>query len=268
MNPMRLPHIFLFVALFALTLQGCGWMNAGGSSGTDNPSLVAFQPNESLKPGDTLTLRVWEKEQNPILSPDPVYDTTIIVSSGENQIWIDKNRLDLDSNQWNVEFVVGHQLDADLEGEEFALDTVHQALQPVRGTVVLLGGNVSTGSSSSAGSYSSSSTTTSLSSSSVSRSSSSVGWDSIPPTSDTLVFYANVESLFPTQWLTNTNGDVQYFVVLGTSIVLPIQQSQPPLELTFQLNEGNYIVAFADSNGQLLSRWPIKIVSLQAFQSE
>ncbi len=264
MNQLRLLNSLLFVTLFALALQGCGWMNAGGSSGTDNPTLVAFQPNESLKPGDTLTLRVWEKEQNPILSPDPIYDTTVIVSSGDNQIWIDKNSIDLDSNQWNVEFVVGHQLDAGMESEDFGLDSVHQSFQPIKGTVLLSAGTVSNASSS-AGSISSSSTTASMNSSSVTAGSSSGSWDSIPPPSDTLVFYANVETIFPTVWLTETEGDIQYFIVLGTSIVIPVQQGQPILQINFQLIEGSYVVAFADGNGQLLSHWPIKIVHLQAY---
>jgi hypothetical protein len=240
--------LLILCALLALGLNGCGlFVNAGGSVGTDNPTVLAIAPDSNVVAGDTVHVRIWGKDQNPVSSPEPLYDTLVVIQAEGNQVSIDVEKLNLADSSYNLEiiseqvgalsFSLSAQSPKAASGDTTPGPNDTVKIDFAEGTPIRLGAD-------------------------------SVGWanpDSSPPSSDisgdTLLFHNGVQTALPAQWFIPSAGGsaIVYLVVLGTSVVTSFDQLTSTGTIQFNLPAGNYNLALTDIDGAILSRWPIRI---------
>lgn len=229
-------------ACFALLFGACSKQVAGGSVGTDNPQATAVMSDASGAPVlDSVRVRVWRSDQNPVTEPEPVLDTTIM---GTDAMVIRPDSLGLSGKSWNIEAQTkdgrsgllqdfstndsGHVV----RNGEVVPDTFSISLQWSGSAIVL---------------------DTAIYYDNENRDSSGF------MAGDTLEYIkGGVNS--PDVVYTPGREDASFFVVLGTSIVIPIGDEGVPSSGSLGLPPGSYTMVTLDSVGTVLLTWRVTIL--------
>lgn len=233
-------------ACLALGLGACSKQMAGGSVGTDNPqasATVADGAGNAVT--DSVNVRVWLVDQNPITNPTPILDTVIV---GTSAVAIDGEKLGLAGKAWNIEAKTEdgrcglvRNLTVDTSGSIYQnqvaiSDTFVIALQP-SGSLLVLETTVRD----------------------------TTDWGSGVVVVDTLesTQEKGLDSLPPVFGEVATPGvtpPTAYLVVLGTSIVIPVDGATLPSAGTLGLPPGSYSMAAMDAAGVVLYTVPVIIL--------
>jgi len=225
--------LLAFVLLF-LGLTGC----AGGSVGTDNPTFaVVTKDGSQASVADTVTVRVWYKNQNPILSPKPIWDT--VISSAKPFI-LKSKQWGLADTSWNIEaFSKNGSMDlvSDVREDSKGNLVRNGVLLPdtllfdlkSRGSVLLYTYTVV-----------------------------STGVSVIKQ--DTLVIDSTSKLTAPSNTYVGTTAAAPaYLVILGSSIIIPFTGHDHPDGSHFDLPAGTYTMQTMDAKGTLLDQWQVTV---------
>lgn len=232
-------------ACIALILGACSTKVAGGSVGTDNPSASAGVTDALGNPVmDSIKVRIWRADQNPIANPVPALDTMIF---GTAVVTIDPEKLGLAGQTWNIEAKAGdgrcglvrnltiNDSGKIFQGTSIVSDTFNIAL--VRsGTSLVI--------------------------------ESTTARDSLDSNQGGIVIIDTVES--EKDWYLDSipsasNGATpppvaSYLVVLGTSIVLPANGATEPQVDVVGLPPGEYTMLSLDAQGNPITTWKVTVI--------
>lgn len=234
----------LLCASLGMGLVAC----AGGSVGTDNPGGLSLDGmTSSGDMPDSVEVRVWRKDQNPITEPDPFLDT--IFATGA-PIVVHPERLGLSDEVWNIEVKARDgrcalitDLSAGTNGfyknEQAISDTLQYKLtQP--GTELLiaeiLDPDVPT-----------------------------PGEPAVGGVRDTIQLETgvngdtSVDSLPESEVGSPDSSSPAFMVVLGTSIVIPAVGNTSPSVESLGLPPGVYTMLTVDAQGDSLATWQVTV---------
>ena len=224
--------LLLTLAWLSFTLLGC----AGGSVGTDNPMVAVVSAANPQAAKDPITVRVWLQNQNPLLAPNPLWDTTFSASSPlilKPKTWGNAD------TSWNIEATASDgsmdlltNVRTNTAGEfvrndSILSDTLHFNLKLYG--LILTDTATEVTYAISSGIVADSSTSTAFSSSS-----------------------AAVIVTKPVPVPT-------HLVVLGTSIVIPFTKTDHPDGSYFSLPQGTYTVETLTAADSVLASWQISV---------
>jgi len=238
MIPMRIISVLRRVAMVGVLLgaSGCSMLFAGGSVGTDNPSVtMTFASGDSLNWTGTegaVAVTIWKAGQNTLLDSMPVFDTVVTQGNG---LRINAKSLGLADTAFAVEAIAGNGSVAYASHVAVAdSDTTIQLQFTAAGSIVVLAASVST-------------VIDSLDTS-----------DATPKMSDTLYASGGAISFTPSAITGNTNTIPAFLVFLGTSVVIPSSEMNSS-GVALSLPPGTYSVLVVDSLYAELSRISVKI---------
>lgn len=233
-------------ACFALGLISCSKQMAGGSVGTDNPQASATVADGAGNVvTDSVNVRVWLVDQNPITNPNPILDTVI---AGTKVVAIDAEKLGLAGKAWNIEAKTNdgrcglvrnltvYPSGSIYQNQVAISDTFVIALQASGSRLVL---ETTVRDTNSWGSD--------IIVVDTLESSQEKGLDYLPP----VYLEAGTPSVRP---------PTAYLVVLGTSIVIPVDGASLPSAGTLGLPPGQYSMAAMDAAGVVLYTVPVVIL--------